>query len=78
MYIGGLDIGTSGCKIAVYDENGKFVKCEYTEYDVSRSGGLHEIDPTEIFDCVKKVIEHIRPCGNRRNEFWRNICYARC
>ena len=54
MYIGGLDIGTSGCKIAVYDENGKFVKCEYTEYDVSRSGGLHEIDPTEIFDCVKR------------------------
>ena len=59
MYIGGLDIGTSGCKIAVYDENGKFVKCEYTEYDVSRSGGLHEIDPTGIFCAVKKVISRL-------------------
>lgn len=56
MYIGGLDIGTSGCKIAVFDENGKFVKCEYTEYDVKRDGGLHEIDPEQIFACAKKVI----------------------
>lgn len=59
MYIGGLDIGTSGCKIAVYDEIGRFVKCEYTEYDVKRSGGLHEIDPIEIFNCVKKVISQL-------------------
>lgn len=59
MYIGGLDIGTSGCKIAVYDENGKFVKCEYTEYDVKRSNGLHEIDPEEILLCVKKVISEL-------------------
>ncbi len=59
MYIGGLDIGTSGCKIAVFDENGKFVKCEYTEYDVKRGGGLHEIDPVEIFTCVKKVISNL-------------------
>ena len=55
MYIGGLDIGTSGCKIAVFDENGKFVKCEYTEYDVKRGGGLHEIDPEQIFACVKRL-----------------------
>ena len=59
MYIGGLDIGTSGCKIAVFDENGNFVKCEYTEYDVKRGGGLHEIDPAEIFTCVKKVISNL-------------------
>lgn len=59
MYIGGIDIGTSGCKIAVYDETGKFVKCEYIEYDVKRSGGLHEIDPEEIFSCVKKLISRL-------------------
>ena len=56
MYAAGLDIGTSGCKIAAYDENGTFVKCEYEEYNVKRRGGLHEIDPREIFNCVKKVI----------------------
>ncbi len=59
MYVGGLDIGTSGCKIAVYDQNGKFVKCEYTEYNVKREGGLHEIDPEEIFASVKKVISSL-------------------
>ena len=34
---GGLDIGTSGCKIALYDENCAFVRDAYCPYDVSRS-----------------------------------------
>lgn len=59
MYIGGLDIGTSGCKIAVFNEKGTFVKCEYAEYDVKRSCGLHEINAEEIFNCVKKVISRL-------------------
>lgn len=59
MKTGGLDIGTSGCKIVVYDEKGKFVKCEYTEYNVNRKGGLHEIDPTEILSSVKKIIKKL-------------------
>ena len=54
---GGLDIGTSGCKIALYDENCAFVRDAYCPYDVSRSGGLHEIDVTAVFDAVKKVIK---------------------
>lgn len=57
--IGGLDIGTSGCKISLYDENGCFVRGSYTEYNVSRKNGLHEIDVTEIFNSVKKVIRDV-------------------
>lgn len=57
ILIGGLDIGTSGCKIALYDAEGQFVRDEYTEYDVSRRGGLHEIDAQVVFDAVKKVIK---------------------
>ena len=34
VLIGGLDIGTSGCKIALYDTDGNFVRDEYTEYNV--------------------------------------------
>ena len=57
VLIGGLDIGTSGCKIALYDTDGNFVRDEYTEYNVSRNGGNHEIDVKEVFNAVKKVIK---------------------
>lgn len=59
MRIGGLDIGTTGCKISVYDEAGNFVKCEYAEYEVTRSGGLHEVDPAMIWDGVKRVVKNL-------------------
>lgn len=57
MYAGGLDIGTSGCKIVLYDENGAFGGSFYKEYDVKRSNGLHEIDAEEIFDSVCYVLK---------------------
>lgn len=60
ILVGGLDIGTSGCKIALYDEKGAFVREAYCPYDVSRNGGLHEIDPGAIFSAVKKVIKEAR------------------
>lgn len=63
VLIGGLDIGTSGCKIALYDTDGNFVRDEYTEYNVSRNGGNHEIDVKEVFNAVKKVIKAVN-CKN--------------
>lgn len=49
MYVGGVDIGTSGCKIVVYDEHGVMIQRQYREYDVKRGGGLHEIDAEKFF-----------------------------
>lgn len=57
MYAGGLDIGTSGCKIVLYDEKGNFITSFYKEYNVKRSQGLHEIDAKEIFSCVCEVLK---------------------
>ncbi len=57
MYIGGLDIGTSGCKIVLYDENGNFVKKAYEEYNVKRNSGLHELDASAVFDSVKNILK---------------------
>ena len=31
MYIGGLDVGTTGCKIAVYDDGGRLFNTYYQE-----------------------------------------------
>lgn len=56
MLIGGLDIGTTGCKLSVYDENGSFVCNSYREYEVRRQGGEHEIDASTIFGAVREVI----------------------
>ena len=58
MLLGGLDIGTTGCKLSVYDENGSFVCNSYQEYEIRRRGGEHEIDASTIFDAVCGVIEN--------------------
>jgi len=55
-YAGGLDIGTSGCKLVLYDENGLFIDRFYEEYDVSRKNGQHEVDAIAVFESVKHVL----------------------
>ena len=57
MIIGGLDVGTTGCKLTVYDEKGNFIYNSYKEYEVSRQSGEHEIDAAVIFDAVCEVIK---------------------
>ncbi|MBQ6614289.1 MAG: carbohydrate kinase [Clostridia bacterium] len=59
MLIGGLDVGTTGCKLSVYDDKGNFVANSYKEYEVSRVAGAHEVDATMIFNAVCTVISDI-------------------
>ena len=56
MYIGGLDIGTTGCKLTVFDENGKQVHKSYSDYPVKRMASAHEVDANAILAGVWKVI----------------------
>ncbi len=57
MVIGGLDVGTTGCKLTAYDDKGNFIYNSYKEYEVSRHSGEHEIDANVIFDAVCEVIK---------------------
>lgn len=57
MFIGGLDIGTTGCKLTVFNENGEFVTNSYCEYKANRTGGSHELDGSAVWDAVKQVIK---------------------
>lgn len=57
MYIGGLDIGTTGCKISVYDDKGNFVTNSYREYNVTRIEGDHSFNAETIYGSVKEVIK---------------------
>ena len=59
MIIGGLDVGTTGCKLTAYDESGKYIYTSYREYEVSRHSGEHEIDASVIFDAVCHVISDV-------------------
>lgn len=56
MYIGGLDIGTTGCKLTVFDEKGKQLDKAYCDYPAKRMAGAHEIDAEAILDGVFSVI----------------------
>ncbi len=54
--LGGIDIGTTGCKITVYDNDGTYLYRAYRDYPVSRNTGEHEVDAGYIWNGVKEVI----------------------
>ena len=57
MFAGGLDVGTTGCKIVVYDEQAQLCDTYYQEYDSVHRNGLHEIDFRAIRDGVLKLLQ---------------------
>ncbi|MBO6113202.1 MAG: carbohydrate kinase [Lachnospiraceae bacterium] len=56
MKIAGLDIGTTGCKLTVFDENGQELGTSYRDYPVKRNASGHEIDVAALMDGVYAVI----------------------
>lgn len=53
----GVDIGTSGCKAVVFDENGEQLSAAYREYDVfSEREGWAELDIDEVIEKCFHVI----------------------
>lgn len=59
MKIGGLDIGTTGCKLTVFDENGAQQGKAYRDYPVRRAVSGHEIDISTMMESVYAVIEEM-------------------
>lgn len=57
MFAGGLDVGTTGCKIVIYDENAQLLDTYYKEYDSVHKNGLHEIDFCNIKDGVFSILK---------------------
>lgn len=48
MIIGGLDVGTTGCKIVLYNEKAELLNTYYREYNAVHKNGQHEIDFTNV------------------------------
>ncbi len=55
MKLGGLDIGSTGCKLTVFDESGAQLGQAYRDYPVKRQMGSHEIDVSAMMDSVRAV-----------------------
>ena len=54
--VGGLDVGTTGAKIALFGKAGESLATYYREYDVSREAGRHEIDFAAVRDGVLALL----------------------
>ena len=57
MITAGLDIGTTGCKIVLYDENTSLLNAYYTEYNSTHKNGQHEIDFRDVKDGVLSILK---------------------
>ena len=55
MKIAGLDIGTTGCKLTIFDENGRELDKSYRDYPVKRDISGHEIDVSSLMNSVYAV-----------------------
>jgi len=67
MSLLGVDVGTTGCKAAVFDERGRLLGSAYREYDIRRpQPGWEELDAEEVWGLVKQCIaQAVRAAGPR-------------
>jgi len=57
MHLLGIDLGTTGTKVVLYDNDGKIISESYSEYSVvTPQSGWVELDPLLIWDAVKNNI----------------------
>ena len=56
MAFGGIDIGTSGCKCTLFNNEGKQIAVSYRAYEATRNMGQHEIDVFVVREAVKVVL----------------------
>ena len=59
MTYAGLDIGTSGCKVAVYDLEGNVIFQASRKYNAQCEDGIYEINPMEVLTHIKSVLKEV-------------------
>lgn len=59
MLFAGMDIGTSGCKMLVYDLDGRIVYQSGRKYQEQGEGGHRELDPKLVLSQVKAVLKDV-------------------
>jgi xylulokinase len=60
----GIDIGTTGCKVGAFTEDGKNLINAYREYPVLVNGYFAELNPKEVWksvvSCIKQAAQNIK------------------
>lgn len=57
MSLLGIDVGTTGCKAAVFSEVGRLIASAYEEYDMHRpQPGWAELDSGQVWEQIKRTI----------------------
>ena len=56
MKIGGLDVGTTGCKISVFEQTGECLYVAYREYERQEGKEGREFWADDVWDSVVAVI----------------------
>ena len=59
MAFAGMDVGTSGCKMLVYDLDGNVIFKSTRKYREEGSGGYRELNPAFVWQNVKEVLKEI-------------------
>lgn len=57
MVVGGLDLGTTGCKIALYNENAEYLDAFYCEYPTRHYDGYSELDFADLKAGIFSVLK---------------------
>lgn len=57
MAYAGIDIGTSGCKMIVYNEKGEVLSSATNTYRETGQNGFRELDGAMVWRCIKDVIQ---------------------
>jgi xylulokinase len=57
MSLLGIDVGTTGCKAALFSNAGSLIASAYEEYDIQRSEpGRAELDSLQVWEQIKRTI----------------------
>ncbi len=60
MALMGIDVGTTGCKVAVYTTGGKELSSAYREYPlICKEPGQAELDSRAVFENIKQSIREV-------------------
>jgi xylulokinase len=64
MNLLGIDVGTTGCKVALFSLQGEMLSTAYCEYDPqSPQPGWAQLDSTAIWEAVKAAIRSVTAAG---------------
>jgi xylulokinase len=77
MSLLGIDVGTTGCKAGLLNEDGRLMSLAYREYPILRpQPGWAEFDSQQVWGIIKGVIAEVAQSAN--NDPVRALCVTSC